>query len=251
MDRIERSEQRLKELLGGRVVASGKTDPEFHDILSHFIFGEVSYQGNLDVKMRQLITLVVLAVNQALPQVASHTNNSLNVGLTPVEIKEAIYQCAPFIGFPKTLNAIKEVNQVFESRGIAVPLASQSQVTEENRLEKGLAIQKQLFGNTFLKRNENVPQDVKHFQDYLSAMFFGEFFTRTGLKLEVRELLCLCIVSALGDCEDDVKAHIQANITAGNDRTTIITAITHCLPYMGFPRAFRALSCINEIMPEK
>ena len=31
---------------------------------------------------------------------------ALNVGVSPVEIKEALYQCAPYIGFPKTLNAL-------------------------------------------------------------------------------------------------------------------------------------------------
>jgi 4-carboxymuconolactone decarboxylase len=82
--------------------------------LQRFIFGEVFYQGNLDDRMRELITLVVLATNQTLPQLKAHVLAALNVGLTPIEIKEAVYQCAPYIGFPKTLNAINEVNEVLK-----------------------------------------------------------------------------------------------------------------------------------------
>jgi len=54
----------------------------------------------------------VLETNQTLPQLKAHVGAGLNIGLTPVEIKEAVYQCAPYIGFPKTLNSINEINEV-------------------------------------------------------------------------------------------------------------------------------------------
>ncbi|WAH41409.1 carboxymuconolactone decarboxylase family protein [Alicyclobacillus fastidiosus] len=51
--------------------------------------------------------------------------------------------------------------------------------------------------------------------------------------MKMRELLTLCIVSSLGGCENQVKAHVQGNLNVGNSTETMITAITHCLPYMG------------------
>jgi 4-carboxymuconolactone decarboxylase len=59
---------------------------------------------------------VVLTTNQTLPQLKAHVHAALNVGLTPVEIKEAVYQCAPYLGFPITLNAIAEINEVLHYR---------------------------------------------------------------------------------------------------------------------------------------
>ncbi|MFH5183639.1 carboxymuconolactone decarboxylase family protein [Paenibacillus sp. TAB 01] len=249
MNRIEKSQKIYKELFGDGVPAAYAADPEFQDILSRFIFGEVFYQGGLDNKQRELITVVVLAANQTLPQLKAHTHAALNVGLTPVEIKEAIYQCAPYLGFPKTLNAITEVNEVFQARNIALPLESQKQVEEENRLDKGLAVQVEIFGDIITKIRESAPSNQKHIQDYLSAFCFGDFYTRGGLDLQTRELLTLCIVSSLGGCESQVKAHVQGNLNVGNDKARMITAITHCLPYMGFPRTLNALSCVNEIIP--
>lgn len=32
---------------------------------------------------------------------------------------------------------------------------------------------------------------------------------------------------------------------------SVIAVLTQCLPYVGFPRAFNALSCLNEIVPEE
>lgn len=250
MNRIEKNQVTYKKLFGDGVPAAYATDPDFQDILSRFIFGEVFYQGELDDKQRELITLVVFATNQTLPQLKAHTQAALNVGLTPLEIKEAIYQCAPYLGFPKTLNAIAEINEVFKAQNIVLPLESQKQVEEENRLDKGLAVQVEIFGDIIEKNRDNAPSNQKHIQDYLSAFCFGDFYTRGGLDLKTRELLTLCILSSLGGCESQVKAHVRGNLNVGNDKDMMITAITHCLPYMGFPRTLNALSCLNEIIPE-
>jgi 4-carboxymuconolactone decarboxylase len=250
MDRIEKSQEKYKQLFGKATCSIQATDPDFQDILSHFIFGEVFSQGNLEDKVRELITLVVLTVNQTLPQLKAHVSAALNVGLAPVEIKEALYQCAPYIGFPKTLNAINEVNEVFKAKNIALPVESQKTTNEESRLEKGLAVQVEIFGEIIGKMRENAAANQKHIQQYLSAFCFGDFYTRNGLDLKTRELLTLCIVSSIGGAENQVKAHVQGNKNVGNDKETLIAAITHCLPYMGFPRTLNALACLNEIIPE-
>ncbi|MBB6637068.1 carboxymuconolactone decarboxylase family protein [Cohnella thailandensis] len=251
MNRIEKSEETYKRLFGDGVPAAYATDPAFQDILGRFIFGEVFDQGNLDDKQRELITLAVLAANQTLPQLRAHADAALNVGLTPVEIKEAVYQCAPYLGFPKTLNAVNEINEVFKARNIALPLENQTRVTEETRFNKGLAVQTEIFGDVIAKMRESVPANQKHIQDFLSAFCFGDFYTRGGLHLQTRELLTLCIISAIGGAEGQVKAHVQGNKNVGNDKETLIAAITHCLPYIGFPRTLNALACINEVIPEQ
>jgi 4-carboxymuconolactone decarboxylase len=97
---------------------------------------------------------------------------------------------------------------------------------------------------------EAAPANQKHIQDYLSAFCFGDFYTRGALDLKSRELLTLCIISALGGCESQLKSHVLGNKNVGNDKETLISAITHCLPYIGFPRTLNALACVNEIIPE-
>ncbi|WP_067560691.1 carboxymuconolactone decarboxylase family protein [Ferroacidibacillus organovorans] len=68
--------------------------------------------------------------------------------------------------------------------------------------------------------------------------------------MKTRELLTLCVVSSLGGCEGQVKAHVQGNLNVGNSKETMIAAIIHSLPYMGFPRTLNALACVNEVIPE-
>ncbi|WP_297094718.1 carboxymuconolactone decarboxylase family protein [uncultured Draconibacterium sp.] len=250
MDRIELSKKKFEELFGQHTGPLAETDPDLQEMLNRFIFGEVFYQGDLSDKLRELITIVVLTTNQTLEQLQAHVFAALNIGVSPVEIKEAIYQCAPYLGFPKTLNAINKANEVFKAANISLPVESQKTVTEETRFDDGLKVQKSIFGEIIDKMHETAPENQKHIQNYLSAFCFGDIYTRGTLDLKIRELLTLCILSALGGCENQVKSHVNGNLSVGNDKNTLLTAVTQCLPYMGFPRTLNALACINEVIPE-
>ena len=103
MDRIDLCKQNYTALFGGEALTGEGTDPEFMAILQKFIFGEVFAVGDLDRPTRELITCTVLSVMQTLPQLKAHAAAALQVGVKPIELREAVYQCAPFIGFPKTL----------------------------------------------------------------------------------------------------------------------------------------------------
>lgn len=73
---------------------------------------------------------------------------------------------------------------------------------------------------------------------------------RSDLDLKTREFLTLCILSTLGVCEIQLKSHLRGYLSVGNNKETMIEAITQSLPYMGFPRYLNALNCVNEVAPE-
>lgn len=246
MDRTTICRQNYTALFGGEALTGEGTDPEFMAILQKFIFGEVFVTGDLDIRTREMITCTVLAVMQTLPQLKAHAAAALNTGVTPVELREALYQCAPFIGFPKTLNAIAAVNDVFSERGIRLPLEPQGTVCEEDRHEKGSAIQAPLYGDEIASKYADVPggmgEDVARF---LTDYCFGEIYTRNGLDLKTRELLIYCIVTALG-ADSQLHSHLKGNLKAGTGRETLAAAVIQCLPYIGFPLALKALNVIKE-----
>lgn len=100
MDRIKACEEKFAALFGGKPNSGEGNDPELMQILQRLIFGEISYTGPLDDRMRELITCVVLSTYQCLPQLKAHTAAALNAGVSPLELREAIYSCMPFIGCP-------------------------------------------------------------------------------------------------------------------------------------------------------
>lgn len=182
MDRIEKTREKFRELFRAEPTQNEGTDPEFMRILQRFIFGEVSYAGSLDNRMRELITITVLTVNQTLPQLKAHVGACLNVGLTPEEIREAVYQCAPFVGFPKTLNAIAAMNETFAERGISLPLADAQAAAEQTRYEQGLAAQAPIYGSEIAERYAWLPAEFSQcVPKWLTELCFSDFSLRKGL----------------------------------------------------------------------
>lgn len=229
----------------GKVFFDNSCDPEFREIAQGFLCGDVTEHGTLTDPQKALIRLTALTACQTWKPLAQYTLSALDVGATPEQIKETLYQCAPYIGLEKVQCALDEVNQVFQSTGITYPLPEQSTVTEETRFEKGLAVQQKIFGADNINAMRTAaPEELRHIQNYLSAYCFGDFYTRGTLDMRMRELITFCAICCLGGCEPQAKAHATANLSVGNTRQTLIDALTQCLPFIGFPRMLNALACI-------
>ncbi|ANS74742.1 carboxymuconolactone decarboxylase [Paenibacillus yonginensis] len=106
---------------GERVIESLKEiAPDLGTYIVEFAFGDIYSRDTLDARQRQLITLAALTAQGGCePQLGVHINASLNVGLTPREVVEAIMHCVPYVGFPKVLNAISVAKDVIAKRGVS------------------------------------------------------------------------------------------------------------------------------------
>lgn len=199
-------------------------------------------------KQKVLVILTALTTVQTLKPLAKYTKAALNVGVSPEEITETLYQCAPYIGISRVEAALDEVNAVFAQMNVAYPLKEQATVDETTRFAKGLAVQQEIFGAENINAmRESAPEELKHIQDYLSAYCFGDYYTRGTLDLKMRELITFSAIICLSGCEPQAKAHAGANISVGNTKEILIEAATQCLPFIGFPRTLNAIGCINAV----
>lgn len=229
-----------------------QTDPELIEVFDNFSFDDVLSYGALDMKTRILITAASNIALGALSEYRMIIRAALNVGATPVEVKEVLYQAVPYVGIARTLDFIHATNEELAARGVSLPLESQSTSNRENRMKRGAEVLKQVFGNDQVDNMyRNALPNQQHIQDYLVGNCFGDHVSRSGLDLKTRELLTFSMLISLGGCESQVKGHIAGNIGVGNDKATLLTAVTHLIPYIGYPRALNALSCLNEVLPEK
>ncbi len=153
----------------------------------------------------------------------------------------------PYVGIAKAFDFIHATNEILESRGVKLPLEGQSTTTAETRFEKGLALSKSVFGAMIDKMYEQSPENQIHIQKYLSANCFGDYYTRTGLDIKMRELLTFSMLLSLGGCEPQLEGHVKGNLNVGNDKEVLLSTVTQLLPYVGYPRALNAIRCINEV----
>ncbi len=174
------------------------------------------------------------------------TQGALKAGVTALEIKEILYQAAPYAGMSRVAAALAEVNPALKAAGVKV-MTDQTTVTDTTRLAKGIEVQTAIFGDAIARMHAGAAEDERSLLvDDLSGWCFGDFYTRKGLSIADRELVTFITIAGLGGCEAQLKAHAAANAREGATRANLIDALAAALPYLGFPRTLNALSVVKD-----
>ena len=228
-----------------------KNDPEFLEILDNFAFDEVVNVDDLDDRTRFMAILATLLGCQGIDEFKLMLPAAYNMGVTPVEMKEIVYQANAYLGIGRVFPFIPAVNEFCEAQGIALPLEPQGTTDASNRVEKGNQAQVDIFGEYMRGFQNTGPEESRHINKWLAGNCFGDYYTRKGLDYNQREMITFCFLSAQGGCEPQLKSHIAANMNIGNDKAFLIKIISQCMPYIGYPRTLNALRCVNEVAAEQ
>ena len=220
-----------------------ETDAEFMERFEHFAFEEVVNEKGqeLDDETRYMAILATLMGCQGKEAFEMMLPKALDAGLSPVVVKEIIYQATDYLGFGRMLPFLEIANRIFTERKISLPLPEQATTTMEDRLEKGIDAQAEIFGEQMREAWK-----AGHINRWLASNCFGDYYTRKGLDLAKRELITFCFLSAQGGCEPQLIAHAKGNMNMGNDKAFLIKVVSQCLPYIGYPRSLNAMNCINK-----
>ena len=244
----DQAQKNHDEMFPGHVSTLAQTDPELIEYFDNFALEEVLSHGDLDPRTRLMVQLAAMIAAQALGEFRVMLGAALTIGVTPVQVKEVVYQAVPYLGMAKVFDFLHATNAVLTERGVPLPLPGQSTTGPATRTEKGLAVQKQIIGADIIDRlYATAPADQAHIQRYLSANCFGDHYTRGGIDVPTRELLTFAMLVALGGCEPQVGSHVTANIRVGNDRAVLIDVLTQLLPYIGYPRTLNGLRVVTEV----
>lgn len=223
-----------------------ETDPEFIELFDNFAFDEVVNSDDLDGKTRFTAILATLIGCQGVDEYKVMLGAALNFGVTPVEVKEIVYQSVAYLGIGRVLPFLKATNEILTELGIKLPLEGQSTTTTENRLEKGEQAQIDIFGEGMRGFANAGNIETRHINKWLVDNCFGDYYTRKGLDYRQREMITFCFLAAQGGCEPQLISHARANIRIGNDKAFLIKVVSQCLPYIGYPRSLNALRCVEE-----
>ena len=218
-------------------------DPEFTERFEHFAFSEVpNEQGQqLDEQTRHMAILAALLGCQGVDEFKRALNRALDAGVSPVMAKEIVYQAVDYLGIGRVRPFLDAANGVLLERGVCLPLEPQATTTLENRLQKGIQAQVDIFGE-----HMRTAWQKGHINRWLAANCFGDYYTRTGLTLAQREMITFCFLAAQGGCEPQLTSHAKGNMNLGNDKAFLIRVVSQCLPYIGYPRSLNAVACVNK-----
>jgi 4-carboxymuconolactone decarboxylase len=92
---------------------SPKDQLHIQEFLSANCFGDYYTRRGLDIKTRELLTFAMLiSLGGCEPQVKGHIQGNASVGNNKEVLLDVVTQLLPYIGYPRTLNALRCLNEV-------------------------------------------------------------------------------------------------------------------------------------------
>lgn len=230
------------------VDALAQSDPEFAERFAYFAGEQVVQEdaAALSDRDRYFAILAALLGCQGLDEFRAMAAEALDAGITPVELKEVVYQATAYLGIGRTRSFLGVANDVLTARGIELPLPGQATTTLETRRAAGNQKQVAYFGEGMRENWKTGPAEREHINRWLADNCFGDYYTRSGLSDLDREMITFCFIAAQGGCEPQATAHAGGNLNLGRDRDFMYRVVSQTLPYIGYPRSLNALTCIDN-----
>ena len=122
-------------------------------------------------------------------------------------------------------------------------------MTDGERVQQGRQMRQQLLGEEYTAQvNRTVYDDptMKKFIDLASETVFGALWTRPGLDLKTRTLVCVVSDAATGR-PAELAIHLRMALRQGWTKDELTEVLLHLLGYVGAPLVREALLTAKEV----
>ncbi len=125
-------------------------------------------------------------------------------------------------------------------------------MAESELYQKGLAMRTQLLGEAFVNNmNQDTYVDpiMQKFRDVAAETVFGALWTRPGLDLKTRALVCVVSDAATGR-EPELPLHLRMALRQGWTEDELTEVLLHLSGYVGVPLIREALLTASRVFKE-
>jgi 4-carboxymuconolactone decarboxylase len=125
-------------------------------------------------------------------------------------------------------------------------------MAESELYKKGAALRRHLLGDAAVERSaREIYSDpvIKKFIDVATETVFGALWTRPGLDLKTRSLICVVSDAATGR-EPELGLHLRMALRQGWTEEELTEALLHLSGYVGVPIIRESLLMASKVFAE-
>ena len=100
-------------------------------------------------------------------------------------------------------------------------------------------------GESVIQSLQDVAPDLGR---YVIEFPFGDVYSRPGLDLKTRELITVAALTAMGNCQPQLKVHVNGALNVGCSKEEIVETIIQMAVYAGFPSALNGMAVLKEVV---
>jgi 4-carboxymuconolactone decarboxylase len=125
-------------------------------------------------------------------------------------------------------------------------------MAESETYRRGREIRRRLLGDAFVEQLDRTTYDdptMRKFIDLATETAFGTLWTRPGLDLKTRTLVCVVSDAATGR-EPELAIHLRMALRQGWTRDELTEVLLHLAAYVGLPIIREALLVAKKVFAE-
>jgi 4-carboxymuconolactone decarboxylase len=219
--------------------------PDMARLTVDFAYGDVLSRPGLDLLTRQCCTVAMLLTNgSASAQLKFHLNGLLNVGGTIGDAAELLTIGAALAGFPAAIGSVSVLRDVLSERGLHYQPASDGVMPD--RWARGLSAMREMIGCSSEAYTESFRALAPEFAELSLRFEFGDVLSRSGLSVEIRQLVAIAMLAAAGNRTDLLRMHMVGALARGLTVEHIGEVLIQLSVYAGFPAALSAFGVLAD-----
>ena len=176
---------------------------------------------------------------------------ALVVGLAPIVLAQATTPTpAPASAVPVVPMPVPVAGQGGDVAA-GVPPSVPATAASYDRRQRGTAALETITGGGTAKLVESLKDLAPELADWIIDFAYGDVVARPQLPLQTRELVTVGALTALGNAQPQLKAHIRGALNAGCTPREVLEVILQMAVYAGFPAALNGLTAAREVFAER
>ncbi|MEZ7862210.1 MAG: carboxymuconolactone decarboxylase family protein [Aeromonadaceae bacterium] len=121
----------------------------------------------------------------------------------------------------------------------------------DERYQSGLQQLAQIDGEAGEKVLAALADVAPDLARYTIEFPFGDIYRRPGLDLKSRELATVAALTALGNAQPQLAAHLHAALNVGCSQAELVEVIIQMAVYAGFPAALNGMFTAKQVFAER
>ena len=257
-DRYNRGMEMRKLMAGGNpshysLPGIDQLAPDLKRIVDEALWGSVWTREGLDMERRCMITVAALTALGQMPLLRRNIERGLNLGVTPDQIVEVVFQMLFLVGIPSVESAMKLTKDIFEEQGIdyTPTYAYDTNRTVEELHQNGLRINDEEMGEPPLYPVDDPDSVEMQVQRFIEEYHWGAIHARPGLDPKTRALCSLSAMTVLGQYDRQIRRLIEGALHVGATPQEIMEVFFQLVFYGSYTNSRTAMRVARSVFVEK